>query len=466
MAIGKTYSKVASQTLGSDTSSVTFSNVPQNYTDLILVAYHKWASGTRVSLGIQLNSDTSLSSYSDTGLYATGSANSSGRETGNGYNFLGVTSDQWQTTLINFYNYSNGKIYKSYLSRSNSVGTSATQNISAMAHLWSSASPVSTIKIYPISGNFLTGSIFTIYGIAASKAPKAIGGTITTDGSYWYHKFTSSGLLTPQESIDSAEVLVVAGGGGGAYEGNGSSGAGGAGGLLGFTSQSLLTTSYSVTVGGGGSSGASHGSNGTNGSDSQFGSLTLVKGGGAANFRAAGSTGGSGGGGADGSNGSSQAGGSGTSGQGNTGGTSPISQNNGSGGGGAGATGGAATGTGGVGGFGGVGGVGSSSYSSWGLATNTGENSSGTVYYAGGGGGGTYQTDNTGTTGGALGGLGGGGRGGAGPINGGYYNVAAISGSANTGGGGGGGANRADAAGSKYSSGSGGSGIVIVRYAV
>ena len=40
------------------------------------------------------------------------------------------------------------------------------------------------------------------------------GGTITTDGSYSVHTFTSSGTFTAPSGI-TAEVLVVAGGGGG-----------------------------------------------------------------------------------------------------------------------------------------------------------------------------------------------------------------------------------------------------------
>jgi hypothetical protein len=36
---GPTYTKIASQTLGSAAASVTLSNLPQNYTDLVLVVY-------------------------------------------------------------------------------------------------------------------------------------------------------------------------------------------------------------------------------------------------------------------------------------------------------------------------------------------------------------------------------------------------------------------------------------------
>jgi hypothetical protein len=89
------------------------------------------------------------------------------------------------------------------------------------------------------------------------------------------------------------------------------------------------------------------------------------------------------------------------------------------------------------------GGVGTSTYSSWGLATTTGQNVSGTVFYAGGGGGfANYGISN-------------GGNGGGGAGNGGSGNGNGVSGTVNTGGG----------AGATYGAATaGGSGIVIVRY--
>jgi hypothetical protein len=94
----------------------------------------------------------------------------------------------------------------------------------------------------------------------------------------------------------------------------------------------------------------------------------------------------------------------------------------------------------------GGGGVGYDKVSAWGLATSTGELISGTYYFAGGGGGSTR--------GDTVQGVGGYGGGGAGVTS----TDPANNGDTNTGGGGGG-AKSSDA-------GYGGSGIVIVRYAV
>ncbi len=221
----------------------------------------------------------------------------------------------------------------------------------------------------------------------------------------------------PSFSSFTMEYLVVAGGGGGG------GGGGGAGGVI-SSSQSLSTTSLTITVGAGGAGVLTAGVNGSNGSNSSLSgtSLTTVTaiGGGGGASTLTGSSGGSGGGG-----GINTRGGAGTVGQGNSGGTG-VSLALG-GGGGAGAVG--ANGSGTTGGGGGTG----ISISITGSA----------VFYGGGGGGGA---NTIGGSGGQGGGGAGGGSGGSG-----------TSGSLNTGGGGGGGF----AGGT--SSGSGGSGIVILR---
>jgi len=247
----------------------------------------------------------------------------------------------------------------------------------------------------------------------------------------WQVAGTVPGLL--------ADILVVAGGGGGArYYGGG----GGAGGLLGFSQNLVFGATPTITVGGGGAgntgTSAVTSMPGTVGVDSQFGSLTLVKGGGPGGGGTTTQPGGVGGSGGGAGGPATANGGSPTSGQGNSGGNAATG---GGGGGGAGGVGLNANGA----GVGGAGGVGLSTYSSWGLATSTGQNVSGTVFYAGGGGG-------------SASGAGGNGGGGIGASDG----TAGTPGGQNTGGGGGGGS---FASASFYPATSGGSGVVIVRYA-
>lgn len=420
-------------------ASVTFDNLPTSgYTDLKVVASVR---GDRASIDteayISFNGTTTNYSYR---VLA-----------GNGVNAQSAAASTYPPIVINAANstastFSNSEFYipnyrsgvaKSLSSDSLSENNATTANTYLVAGLWNNTAAITSITLTPFTGNFVANSTFSLYGVAAFgttpvTAPKATGGNIVAnDGTYWYHAFTSSGNFVPQVGL-TADVLVVAGGGGG---GRSFGGGGGAGGLLAFTSQALANgTNYACTIGAGGANQGGSAFAGNNGNDSQFASLTLVKGGGGGGYDAGGGvgsngkTGGSGGGGSRVGFGT---GGAPTTGQGFRGGNQTGT--GGTGGGGAGATGQDLSGS------SGTGGNGSSAYSAWGIATNTGQNVSGTRWYAGGGGG---QA--------GAGGNGGGGQ----NIDGQPSTVA--NGTANTGGGGGG-----DTVNS-----SGGSGIILIRYPI
>ena len=412
-----TYVALDKKTLVSAVAYVDFTGIVGTYTDLVIVVSGSQSGGSGDFIGLQYNGDTGTN-YSNTYMLGNGSTASSGRaSTYTNARFGAFYSDQ-DNAIVNIQNYSNSTTYKTALGRSNSAGN----NTIAMVNLWRNTAAITSVRVLIEANNFAVGTTFSLYGVqawAAEATPKATGGYVYSDSTYWYHAFQFSGTFTPITSL-TADVLTVAGGGGAGY--NYGAG-GGAGGLLSSTSQSFASsTAYTVTVGAGGAGGTSSttGSNGVN--SSVIGgaiSLTAIGGGGGGTAPGAvnGANGGSGGGGSGASGGGGGgSGGAGTSGQGYAG----AGTTGGYGGGGGGA-GGAATGA--------AGANGSSAYSSWGLATLTGQNVNGTVYYAGGGSG-TYST----------GGYGGGG-------------AYAVAGAVNTGGGAG------------PDSKPGGSGLVIVRYA-
>ena len=450
---------ISAQTLTSTASSVTFSSIPQTFTDLqLLVSMRTSQANINGSMKLQLNGSTT--SYSGIEIQSSG--------TGVGSNSRGVTNSGLFTGDVNgntstANTFSNFSIYiPNYTSANNkSLSLDSVQENNAssafsylIAGLWSNSAAVNSITFSWSTSNLLTGSTFYLYGISSdtvsqnTSGPYAIGGdTIVQSDGYWYHAFLSSNSFITQKAV-TADILTVAGGGAGGNIGGG----GGAGGLVYLSSQSLSGT-YPVAIGAG-SAQNSAATWGGKGSNSQFGSLTAAVGGGngggeniaGPSGNGQGSNGGSGGGGGG---GSSAPGGSPTSGQGNSGGQAGGNKGGG-GGGGAGAAGSNASGYGGA-----NGGVGSSTYSSWGSVTSTGENVSGTYYYAGGGGGSPFDT----STPIGVGGSGGGGSAG------GYQGVNSSAGVANTGGGGG--------AGQYYGSNSpmgvgkaGGSGIIIIRYPV
>ena len=88
-----------------------------------------------------------------------------------------------------------------------------------------------------------------------NSAIVATGGTVTTDGNFKVHTFTTGGTFEITSGSGDVEYLVV-GGGGGSGRTSGSTitraGAGGAGGLKSGTLTDMGVQSISITVGGGG----------------------------------------------------------------------------------------------------------------------------------------------------------------------------------------------------------------------
>jgi hypothetical protein len=443
-----TYTPIATQTLASAATSVTFSSIPQGYTDLVIVCNAK--SDGSASMRMQFNSDTGTN-YSSTQLSATtgdGSVNSarftSVDDIRIGYYQSGLSTTDFLSCIIQLQNYSNSTTNKTAL------GRSAQQSVATVG-LWRNTNSITSIRLYPATNSFSSGSTFSLYGIqVGNAAAKAQGGNIvTSDGTYMYHTFTSSGSFIPSQAL-TVDYLVVAGGGGGG--GDYRAGGGGAGGLrctVGATggggslesALSLTAKSYPVIIGAGGAGVLND--NGFQGSNSIFGSITSTGGGyGGGKWDQtpvrAGGPGGSGGGGIGDST-RTAAGGARTASpvQGFDGGSGYNGNVQcGGGGGGAGAVG----QNGGSGGTDGDGGAG--------VTTSI---SGASTTYAGGGGGGNYGSGNV-----TIGGTGGGGAGGSGDSP--YKNGTA--GTTNLGAGGGG------ASGLGYSGGNGGNGVVVIRYAL
>jgi hypothetical protein len=446
-------------------SSVTFSGIPQTgYTDLVIKfsARSNYAS-IYDHMAIFYNGDTA-SNYVTRWLYGDGASAASGNQTATNSiqpRFAVPGSSATASTFGNGEMYLPNYTSANYKSQSWDTVTenNATTAYAAMdAGLWSNTAAINSIQINPYFGSWIQYTTFYLYGVAKlgttpAIVPYATGGdTIMTDGTYWYHTFVSSGTFTPQKSL-SCDYLVVAGGGGG--EGNNNadsySGGGGAGGLRstvtatggGGSLESPLSlasgTGYTVTIGAGGVGSVNDTS--TNGSNSVFSTITSTGGGRGGRF-GNGYTGGSGSGAGSSYTNVAHTGGAGTTNQGYAGGNSPATGQDANassgGGGGAGAVG--SNGTNGVGGNGGNGVAVSISGSS--------------VTYAGGGGGASRNTQGTG-------GSGGGGAGAKGTAS---VSVA-TAGTVNTGVGGGGGG-RDSTLGYNCTGGNGGSGIVIVRYAV
>lgn len=325
---------------GTGVSSVTFSSIPQTgYTDLVLVSSARSAtsSGNWDGVYVSFNGTSITTNHSARRMYgfSTLALSDSSLPYANIIPSNSVTASTFGNASMYIPNYtgSNNKSISVDAVTENNSSSGAIAFLTA--GLWSNTAAITSITLTTESGgNFVPNSTFYLYGVAKlgttpAIVPYATGGdTIMTDGTYWYHTFISSGTFTPQKSI-TCDYLVVAGGGSGASGTTVSrrGGAGGAGGYrtsIGGTPLSLITQAYTVTVGAGAAASSSVRTPGTQGSNSVFSTITSTGGGFGSTPDTPPGNGGSGGGGGDGA-GPGEIG----PGTGNTPSTSPSQGNNG-----------------------------------------------------------------------------------------------------------------------------------------
>ena len=159
-----TYEPIATNTLGSGQSSITFSSIPSTYTDLVLVAAIKGTS--TIYRQLTVNGDNG-SNYSITEVIGDGSSAGTSRQSNaTAMGMMEATnssSDGTAVSIFNFMNYANTTTYKTVITRSNKYDRTA-----AIVGLWRSTSAINSITLSAYSNTYATGSTFTLYGIKAA----------------------------------------------------------------------------------------------------------------------------------------------------------------------------------------------------------------------------------------------------------------------------------------------------------
>lgn len=172
MPLPSTYIPIATNTLTTAPTEVLFSNIPQNYTDLVLVMNVKNSVGNGYATQVQYNSDTSTN-YSWAGFWGYNLSTVSTTRASNvaiqKVGFSSVSSGNvWSVIFITIPNYSNSSVYKTLLARTNSID--ANSYFGMGSGLWRSTAAINQIKITSeSSGTFATSSTFTVYGIKAAS---------------------------------------------------------------------------------------------------------------------------------------------------------------------------------------------------------------------------------------------------------------------------------------------------------
>jgi hypothetical protein len=163
MAAGSTYTPLATNTLGSNASDITFSSISGSYTDLVLIVNGYLTVDDNVFL--QFNGDTG-SNYSMTSLRGDGTSATSAKNSNVSQMYLGgILTTATGNIICSIQNYSNSTTNKTVIARVNGVTSGATQ---ARAGLWRSTSAITSVKVGALSGAFVSGTSFTLYGIAAA----------------------------------------------------------------------------------------------------------------------------------------------------------------------------------------------------------------------------------------------------------------------------------------------------------
>lgn len=169
MAAGPTYEPIATTTLGSASTQVTFSSISSAYTDLVLVS-NLSIVGFVSSFYVRFNND-STATYSNTRIYGDGGTAASDRpsvpQTELGIGIVGAGSTPQSIAITNIQNYANTTTNKTVLARSGS----ASSYVAALVGRWNSTAAINRIDIYfrlVGSDTACAGSTFTLYGIKAA----------------------------------------------------------------------------------------------------------------------------------------------------------------------------------------------------------------------------------------------------------------------------------------------------------
>jgi hypothetical protein len=162
---------IYTQTVGSGgASSITFNNIPQTFTDLLIkTSIRDSVSGT-ANAGMRIIFNGSSSGYSDTYLYGNGSTAYSNSDSGSSWVRVGqqpasgATANTFSNDEIYIPNYTSSN-YKSVIGDSTGENNGTTAYTTLAAGLWSNTAAITSIQLQSNSTAWVQYSEFSLYGI-------------------------------------------------------------------------------------------------------------------------------------------------------------------------------------------------------------------------------------------------------------------------------------------------------------
>jgi hypothetical protein len=168
------YESIATTTLGSATSTITFSSIPGTYTHLqvrmIMRNNSNSGGGGEENLQVQINGDTA-SNYSSHAVLGNGSSAAAWSSLGStiypSYGMIpmsNATASVFGTVIVDLLDYANTNKYKT-LRFLGGVDKNGSGYAALSSGSWRSTSATTSITFYPLAGSFDTYSSFALYGI-------------------------------------------------------------------------------------------------------------------------------------------------------------------------------------------------------------------------------------------------------------------------------------------------------------
>ena len=156
----QTYTPLATVTLGTAASSVTFSSIPATYRDLILVVRPIGVSTTNQT-GLRFNGDTGTN-YPTVLMFGNGSTTGSFTSNDSYIDIKGGFTSGIGVGIAQIMDYSASDKHKTVLIRKDEPASTA-----ARAGRWANTAVVTSLSLTGFGSNLDVGSRFDLYGVIA-----------------------------------------------------------------------------------------------------------------------------------------------------------------------------------------------------------------------------------------------------------------------------------------------------------
>jgi hypothetical protein len=170
--MANTYNLIASSVLSSTTATITFSSIPTTYTDLVLRVSARSGGTTGVNFAFLFNNDTygGQNLYSQTSLDTTSSAVASSVGTGSSawnalINLSTTTANTFSSTEIYIPSYNSTGVKPAYTFTTIEGNITTPVYMAQYAHSYRGTSGITRVDFTGVTGNFVSGSSFYLYGI-------------------------------------------------------------------------------------------------------------------------------------------------------------------------------------------------------------------------------------------------------------------------------------------------------------